>query len=224
MRLKINTDGGSRGNPGPAAAAVVINDDRGRTIFCRGYYLQKTTSNVAEYEGLLHALEEAQKLGGTELEIFSDSELIVRQVNGQYRVKKPHLKNYHDEVVERMDQFEKVTLKHVSRDQNAAADTLVNQALNAGRDIEGDVEDPTSNITDKPIRAAVNVNDIIQFRQTSPYREPICRDKDFLTELICLSPNQSCPIKTTGSKTTKPTPKKPPSKPAPTSSWDQHLL
>ena len=101
-----------------------------------------------------------------------------------------------------MDQFENVTLKHVSRDQNAAADTLVNQALNAGRDIEGDVEDPTSNITDKPIRAAVNVNDIIQFRQTSPYREPICRDKDFLTELICLSPNQSCPIKTTGSKTT----------------------
>ena len=202
MRLKINTDGGSRGNPGPAAAGVVIADAKGRTLFARGFYLGETTSNVAEYEGLLRALQEARKLGGSELEIFSDSELVVRQVNGQYRVKKAHLQNYHEDIVKRMAHFDKVTLQYVRREENSQADELVNRALNARRDVEGGIDAPLRAQSDKPIRAVIDVNDRIQFRETTPYREPLYGDKRYLLELICLSVKQRCQIKTIGSGTT----------------------
>jgi ribonuclease HI len=136
MRLTIRTDGGARGNPGPAAAGIVIKDPQSQqTLLARGYFLGKTTNNVAEYEGVLKGLEEAQKLGGTNLQIFCDSELVVRQLNGQYKVKKAHLLNYYENIKTLISQFDKVTISHVPRSQNAHADALVNQALDKQSDV-----------------------------------------------------------------------------------------
>ena len=133
----IRTDGGARGNPGPAAAGVAIGDENGVTLLVKGFYLGESTNNVAEYEGLLRGLEEAKKLGGTRLKVYCDSELVVRQVIGVYKVKKNHLKQYHRDVVELMGEFEQVELKHVKREENMAADAMVNAALERRCDING---------------------------------------------------------------------------------------
>ncbi len=137
MRLKVWTDGGARGNPGPAGAGVAITDESGVTLLSKGFYLGETTNNVAEYEGLLRGLEEAKKLGGAQLTVHCDSELIVRQVTGIYKVKKEHLKQYYRDVVDLMGEFEQVELRHVMREENTAADAMVNRALDGRRDVSG---------------------------------------------------------------------------------------
>ena len=137
MHLMIRTDGGARGNPGPAAAGAVITDADGEVLSARGYYLGETTNNVAEYEAVLRGLQEAERLGGTELEIFCDSELIVKQINGQYRVKNAKLKTLHSEAMKRIQSFAQVKVQHVYREENTVADSLVNQALDVAGDVEG---------------------------------------------------------------------------------------
>ena len=135
MQLIIRTDGGSRGNPGPAAIGIVIQDQTGRSLFEAGYFIGDTTNNVAEYRAILKGLEEAHKLKGSLLTVYCDSQLVVRQINGQYRVKNPAMKNFHQQVMAQLEHFQRVTFQHVSREENEAADALVNRALNLRTDV-----------------------------------------------------------------------------------------
>lgn len=128
--LILQVDGGSRGNPGPAAIGVVIKDKNGKVIKQIGEVIGELTNNVAEYRALLRALEEARALGAGAIEIRSDSELLVSQLQGKYRVKSPDLGPLHLEATRLLREFSHWSAKRVSRGENAAADALVNQALN----------------------------------------------------------------------------------------------
>jgi ribonuclease HI len=124
----IFTDGGARGNPGPAGYAYVIKRPGLPDIEAKAY-LGKTTNNIAEYTGLVKALEHAAKLGGKKLLVKSDSELMVKQMNGEYRVKNAGLKPLHEQAARLRRQFESVIIKHIYRDQNSQADALCNEAM-----------------------------------------------------------------------------------------------
>lgn len=124
----VRIDGASRGNPGPAAYAMVI-ERPGQPPYEESDCLGETTNNVAEYTALLNALERAEEFGGRNLAVFSDSELLVKQMNGEYRVKSEELKGLHAEATELLTSFGKVTILHVRRDQNSRADALCNAAL-----------------------------------------------------------------------------------------------
>ncbi len=127
----VNVDGGARGNPGPAAIGVVVRDGDGQVIEERGERIGTATNNVAEYRALLLGIERARELGATELELVGDSELIVRQVRGEYKVKDATLRGLHGEVTDALAPFESWSIRHVRREQNAEADRLVNQVLDA---------------------------------------------------------------------------------------------
>ncbi|MEX0775914.1 MAG: ribonuclease HI family protein [Phycisphaeraceae bacterium] len=136
MRLRIHIDGGSRGNPGPAAVGIVIQDpDTSASLLEAGYFLGRTTNNVAEYRGLLRALEGAIKLGADEAEIISDSELMVRQMRGDYRVKSPDLKPLYDQARHLLGKLKNCEIRHVRREWNRRADELANLAIDAKRDV-----------------------------------------------------------------------------------------
>jgi len=124
----IYTDGGSRGNPGPAAYAYVIKRP-GQPDIEENAYLGRTTNNIAEYTGLVKALEHAAELGGKKLVVNSDSELMVKQLNGQYRVKNEGLRPLYEQAVQLRRKFDSVLIKHVYRDQNKQADALCNEAM-----------------------------------------------------------------------------------------------
>jgi ribonuclease HI len=128
----IYTDGGSRGNPGPAAYAYVIKRP-GVADIEEKVYLGQTTNNIAEYTGLVKALEHAKELGGRRLVLNSDSELMVKQMNGQYRVKNAGLAPLYQQAVALCKQFDSVAIKHVYRQQNAHADRLCNEELDNPR-------------------------------------------------------------------------------------------
>ena len=130
-RLVVNVDGGARGNPGPAAIAAVIATPDGEVLEERSEVIGETTNNVAEYRALLLGIERARALGARELELVGDSELIVRQVRGEYRVKDAALRELHELVGEALAGFRRWSIRHVRRDDNAAADALVNAALDA---------------------------------------------------------------------------------------------
>jgi len=129
LKLMVNVDGGARGNPGPAAIGVVVQDADGGVLEERGERIGKATNNVAEYRALLLGIERARELGANELELVGDSELIVRQVKGEYKVKDAALRELHAEVERALRPFESWSIRHVRRAQNAEADRLVNVAL-----------------------------------------------------------------------------------------------
>lgn len=129
MKLFTFTDGGSRNNPGPAALGVVIKNENGDTVAAYGEYLGEQTNNYAEYMGLISALEKAVELGATEVEAVCDSKLVVEQLNGNWKVKEPSIQRLVLKAMKVMRQLKKVTIKHVLRDQNKAADEQVNIAL-----------------------------------------------------------------------------------------------
>ena len=129
MKLVVHVDGGSRGNPGPAAAAAVLSTPDGDVVDEAKVVLGTATNNVAEYRGLLLGLERAAALGATEVEVINDSELIAHQVNGRYKVKHPDMKPLHAEALQALGGFERWSIRPVPRAQNADADALVNQAL-----------------------------------------------------------------------------------------------
>jgi ribonuclease HI len=136
MNLTIHIDGGSRGNPGPAAAGVTIrNSDTSATLHEGGYFLGTATNNVAEYQGLLTALRVATGMDASRLTIYSDSQLMVRQITGSYRVKSAPLKKLHDQAQSLLRGFEQWKITHVLRDANKRADELANLAMDAGRDV-----------------------------------------------------------------------------------------
>jgi len=128
-RVVVNVDGGARGNPGPAAIAAVVSDGSGEVLTERSELIGEATNNVAEYRALLLGIELAAQLGATEVELIGDSELIVRQVNGEYKVKDATLKGLHAEVREALEAFQSWSIRHVRREQNAEADRLVNEVL-----------------------------------------------------------------------------------------------
>jgi ribonuclease HI len=131
VRVVVHVDGGSRGNPGPAAAAAVISTPDGEVLAEASTVLGRATNNVAEYRGLLLGLERARALGATEVDVINDSELVARQISGAYKVKHPDMRPLYLEAMEALRGFERWTVRSVPRAENAEADALVNQALDA---------------------------------------------------------------------------------------------
>jgi ribonuclease HI len=129
MRAIVHVDGGARGNPGPAAAACVISTPDGQVLGEHAELLGEATNNVAEYRALLLGLARARELGVTEVEVVNDSELIAKQVNGQYKVKHAAMRPLYLEAMAALRGFERWRVRTVPRAQNADADALVNQAL-----------------------------------------------------------------------------------------------
>ncbi len=122
-------DGASRGNPGPAGAGAALTDPQGATVARLTRFLGVTTNNVAEYQALILGLKEAARLGVRKLQVFADSELLVRQLNGQYRVKSPHLLPLWRQAQNELKNFKAFTVSHVPRAENRLADELANQAI-----------------------------------------------------------------------------------------------
>ena len=131
MRARLSTDGGSRGNPGPAAYGYVLETDDGTVLDARGEAIGVATNNVAEYRGLLAGLASAVERGIEELEVVSDSELLVRQMRGEYKVKSPALRELVDEAGSLARGLERVRYTAVRREHNELADRLVNEALDS---------------------------------------------------------------------------------------------
>lgn len=130
-KVIVNVDGGARGNPGPAAIAAVASDASGEVLAERSERIGKATNNVAEYRALLLGVELARELGATEVELIGDSQLIVRQVLGDYKVKDANLKPLREQVADALGAFESWSIRDVRREKNEHADRLVNEALDA---------------------------------------------------------------------------------------------
>ncbi len=128
-RVRLFTDGAARGNPGPAGAGAVIVSPAGHIMAKLGKFLGESTNNVAEYTGLVLGLKRAKAMGIKELDVFSDSELLVRQLAGEYAVKAEHLKPLHDEAQTLLKGFLDVLVAHIPREENAAADEMSNRAI-----------------------------------------------------------------------------------------------
>jgi len=124
-----NCDGASRGNPGPAAIGVVLTDATGRELAAVAEPIGRATNNVAEYSAVVRAATMAHDLGADELRLLLDSELLVRQLNGTYRVRAPHLRKLHARALEALDRIPRWSVQHVPRARNARADALANAAL-----------------------------------------------------------------------------------------------
>ncbi|MGH3082107.1 MAG: ribonuclease HI family protein [Gaiellaceae bacterium] len=131
MKAKLFTDGGARGNPGPAAYGYVLEAEDGSVLAAHGESIGTATNNVAEYRALIAGLEKALELDVDELEVMSDSELLVKQMRGEYRVKKPTLRELWDEAEQLERQLGSVRYTAVRREHNELADRLVNEALDA---------------------------------------------------------------------------------------------
>ena len=129
MRVTINADGASRGNPGPASIGATVKDEKGRLLSAISERIGRTTNNQAEYRALIAALREAGRLGATGVDIRLDSELLVRQLTGRYRVKHPALKPLYEETRRLLSGLAGFTITHIPRTENAEADDLANAAL-----------------------------------------------------------------------------------------------
>lgn len=125
----INTDGGARGNPGPAGIGLVIKSELGETLYSYGAYIGEATNNVAEYSALIKALEESVNLGATKVKIQMDSELIVKQMQGIYKIKQPVLQELAVKVLSLLKKFDAYSFHHIRREYNQEADAQVNKAL-----------------------------------------------------------------------------------------------
>jgi len=128
-RVLVNTDGAADPNPGPAAIGATIKDERGKVVATISQRIGRATNNQAEYRAIIAALEKAAGLGARQVDIRSDSELVVRQLNRRYRVKKASLKLLYQQVNQLLSRFEDFTITHVPRQQNTEADRLANIAL-----------------------------------------------------------------------------------------------
>jgi phosphoribosylglycinamide formyltransferase-1 len=152
----IYTDGASRGNPGPAAAGFILTDSKGVQLQAKAFFLGRNTNNVAEYTAIVKALEAVKTTGAKSLMVFSDSELLVRQINGRYKVKSEQIRPLFQQAVELLGRFENWKIQHVTREKNKEADKLVNQALNLEQDIEGEPVPAKPN--KKPVRLGVLIS------------------------------------------------------------------
>lgn len=128
-RVVVHVDGGARGNPGPAAVAAVVATAEGEVVREASEFIGNTTNNVAEYRALLLGLSLAEELGAREVEVVNDSQLVARQVGGQYRVKHAGLRPLYLEAMAALARFDRWAVRDVRREQNQRADELVNEAL-----------------------------------------------------------------------------------------------
>ena len=133
MKVVVHVDGGSRGNPGPAAGAAVITSPDGELLAQASELLGVATNNVAEYRGLLLGVRRARELGATEVELINDSELIAKQLSGLYKVKHPDMRPLHAQAIALLRGFDAWSIRSVPRAQNEQADALVNAALDGAR-------------------------------------------------------------------------------------------
>ena len=133
MKVVVNVDGGARGNPGPAAIAAVASTTEGEALAERNAYIGEATNNVAEYRALLLGLELARELGASEVEVVNDSELVARQIGGEYKVKHAGLKPLFADAMRALREFDGWAVRAVRREQNVRADELVNEALDEVR-------------------------------------------------------------------------------------------
>jgi ribonuclease HI len=131
MNFSLFSDGGSRGNPGPAGAGFALFDEKNTEIFAGKKFLGIATNNVAEYNALILGIEKAIEMGGKNLSCFLDSELIVKQLNGEYRVKHPDMKPLFAQVQTLKNHFQSVSFTHVRREKNKRADELANHAMDS---------------------------------------------------------------------------------------------
>lgn len=136
QHVDLFTDGGSRGNPGPGAAAFVIKDPQGGTILSRGIFLGQTTNNIAEYIAIRKGLTAVKQMEARSVRLFSDSELLIRQINGQYKVKSENLRPFYQDCMALLASFESWQATHVYREQNTEADALANEAMDKQDDVE----------------------------------------------------------------------------------------
>jgi ribonuclease HI len=127
--LIVSCDGASRGNPGPAGIGVHITDERGAVVAEIAEGLGETTNNVAEYTAAREGLRRAAELGATRVQLRSDSQLLIEQLSGRYKVKAAHLRPLYDEVVAEMARFQRVGLEHIPRERNREADRLANEGV-----------------------------------------------------------------------------------------------
>jgi ribonuclease HI len=134
-QLTLEFDGGSRGNPGPAGIGVVVRAADGTPVVTLGRFIGRATNNVAEYRALITAMEEAHKLGAKRIVIRGDSELIIKQMKGEYRVKHPDMKVLYEEAQELIHRFDAATITHNLRHKNELADKLANLAMDRRRDV-----------------------------------------------------------------------------------------
>ncbi len=130
--ITIYSDGAARGNPGPAGAGAVLTGADGSVVAEVCSYLGEATNNQAEYRALLLAIDEALRHGATRLAIYADSELMVKQIRGEYRVKNEELRPLHGEIVKRLREVKQYTIEHVPREKNKHADRLANRAIDEG--------------------------------------------------------------------------------------------
>ncbi|SHM06281.1 ribonuclease HI [Caldanaerovirga acetigignens] len=128
-RLKVYVDGASRGNPGDAGIGIVMLDENGNVVKEMSDYIGQTTNNIAEYTALITALKEALEMGCEEVEVFSDSELMVKQINGQYQIKNEGIKRLYSQVTQLMKEFRSFSINHVRREYNKRADELANEGI-----------------------------------------------------------------------------------------------
>jgi ribonuclease HI len=149
--LVAHSDGGARGNPGPAGYGVVIQDQSGRRVAQLSEYLGHQTNNFAEYQGLIGALEYALKNGPKALKVISDSELLVRQIKGTYKVKNPTLKDLHARATELIAKLDWFSIGHALREHNQEADRLANEAMDKG------MGRPVAHLP-SPVQLSPNVN------------------------------------------------------------------
>ncbi len=127
--ITIYSDGAARGNPGPAGAGAELTDAEGKVLGTVCTYLGERTNNQAEYQALIFALDEAIELGATRVRIFADSELMVKQVRGEYKVRNAGIKPLYEDVRKRLRRIGSHTIEHVPREKNGRADTLANLAI-----------------------------------------------------------------------------------------------
>ncbi|MFQ6098104.1 MAG: ribonuclease HI family protein [Armatimonadota bacterium] len=138
-KFVVYVDGCSLGNPGDAGIGVVIEGPHGDVLWAAGEPLQRTTNNVAEYTALLRGLEEASRLGATSVLVYTDSELLSRQISGEYRVRQAHLRPLYNEAQRRLSRFRTASVMHISRDDNAGADDLARRAARTRRKVVPDL-------------------------------------------------------------------------------------
>jgi ribonuclease HI len=152
--LTLQFDGGSRGNPGPAGIGIVISASDGAPLVTLGRFIGKATNNVAEYRALITAMEEALRLGAKYIVIRGDSELVIKQMRGEYRVKSPDMKPLYEEAQDLLAQFDGAKIEHNLRGKNALADKLANLAM----DRRADVHDANSSAAEIDLPSATGTN------------------------------------------------------------------
>jgi formyltetrahydrofolate-dependent phosphoribosylglycinamide formyltransferase len=155
QQVDLYTDGGSRGNPGPAGAGFVIKQPQGGTILSRGVFLGQTTNNVAEYTAVKEALVAAKDIGVQSVRLFADSQLLVRQLNGQYKVKSDNLKQLYADCMELLVSFGSWQAVHIPREQNTEADAMANKAMDKRRGVEIQSQPVTAKAAAKKLRLGV---------------------------------------------------------------------